>query len=405
MYNKAIKNSIIFFLIAAIISAACFPLSAEAAAIDDSDINIYAHSSTFAVIDNIAYGSSEDGQRNIVTYKYRIDVSLNITPVSGCLQGIYLHNFEMNLPTVNNSIFISRSVSFVPTINSDYLYIINNVNRNISNTNSVNIGVVLNNFQTFTTSSLAIGYFEGLASYSFPYDISPIQTLSVNVINSKSFNNVQVYSEPTNTGVANIIKNSILNALEDTSLGYNNVSVAEYLNLYLQYLYNTMSDVGYIRTAFDNFVTDLFDSWLQGIANNQGYIYTDTQDIRSQLSTLRTYLSNVYANFQLSFDENNDKLYAIMQKLDQIINMGSSQTEGQSEAQDAIDDLASQIDYLDQPTIAISDIFDPVEDAANDHGSDAANIFWWTWDSRITGIMYMVMAFGIIGFVIYGKSG
>lgn len=402
MYSRAIKFSIPL-LVAAIVSAACFSSTAEAASYSPqfrlSQITVRGVVVASGENDTL-YDSTDQTAifgNEYLTYCFTVQPEILFAAgsyTSGYSRADVLFNVSTISP--NGWVMYGFNMEFLPHNEEGFYNYVNTSSNNYAPGYCTITSVFDNAFGSGTYVSM--GNLKIYVTFR-KNDLSAADPTAIDMTFSISYvsGNTQSSAEPViDRGFSEVIKDSILAALEQDIYGEDpdKFSISDMLTIYSQYLYAIDVRQEYIDNNIQTLVSDLVT------------VISKQDTAISKLNNLLTAISDLQSNYlTMSTDWILPSLNGINNKLQQLIDMGATETEGASEAQDAINQLGSQVDVLDQPTIAINDIFDPVDGAASDHGSDAANIFWWTWDSRITSIMYMVMAFGIIGFVIYGKSG
>lgn len=395
MYNRFCKKSILFFLVGLLASVAVFSFSAEAASITTAPTLGENLSSGLSAI---LYDSYDDGTGVVIaSYSLTFPLRLAFTYNDTYINGIFYYNFSISSDGLSNGTIHSVNMGF------EDLCPYQGMSASLYRTSisavgtSARILVICDNVFSRGTS-IGIGNMTYNFSVRYSGGIAPAQTLGFTFAVDSSGAIASNSPDPVDNGLEAVIKQAILDAFEDRSL-LHDVSVADYLNYYLQYLYNTMSDVGAIRTAFNTFTQTLLNDWLGVIIDNQDDVEYLMSAIKSSIDTFYSVSAANDVTIIRALSDIQDKLY-------QILHNGEQVTEGQSEAEFAASQLQSQVDYLaNQPTLDIDDVLGPIGTDAAVNGDAAADIYFWSWDSHFVTILSMCMALGLVGFIVYGKSG
>lgn len=402
MYNRRIKKAILFFHAAVITCAFCLGSRAQAASaslafnFSPSTYNAY-----LIYSENIDYEDNGSGVTQVSgnpTYVYEctIPVFLTISSSDCYIYGNLFERYSLTATIPTGFQQASIDISYEDG-SPDFVYS-GMTNRGASPL-SYTIGIrayFTDFFSPFNSSGTVqlgtITYRISLKSTGSGATHNPYITVSIGSAGSLS-NSTTISATPSGMQYTEIFKQSILDAL-NTDV-YDTQSIVDILAIYEQYMYAADIRQEVIDQNIQTLVADLTD-------------VISRQDLAIQkLTNILTAISQFQSSYNsATYDWILPALTGINDKLNQLIIMGQSETEGASEAESAAAALGNQLDYLaGQPTLSDNQVFDGINQGAAAYGEDASNIYFWAWDSRIAGILGIVMSLALIGFIIYGKSG
>lgn len=406
MYNRRIKKAILLFHAAVITCAFCLGSRAQAASASLAfNFSPTSYNAYLIYSENIDYEDNGSGVTQVSgnpTYVYECNVPVYLT-ISSSDVYIYGNLYERYSLTATIPTGFQQAAIDISYVDSSPDFVYSGLTNRGTSPLSYTVGLrayFTDFFSPFNSSGTimlgTITYRISLKSTGSGATHSPYITVSVSSAGSLS-NSTTISATPSGMQFVQVIKQSILDAF-DTDIygsGSDAYGIADILQIYAQYLY--AMDVR--QDAIDSNIQSLLTEVI-AIKINQDVEITALTRIRDLIISLRSDLNDyAFYIYKVALDN-------IIDRLDTLINMGSTQTEGASEAESAAAALGNQLDYLaGQPTLSDSQVFDGINQGAAAYGDDASNIYFWAWDSRIAGILGIVMSLSLIGFIIYGKSG
>lgn len=404
MYNRRIKKAILFFNAAIVTCAFCLGSRAQAASASLAfNFSPATYNAYLIYSENIDYEDDGSGVTQVSgnpTYVYECNIPVYLT-ISSSDVYIYGNLYERYALTATIPSGFQQAAIDISYVDSSPDFVYSGLTNRGTSPLSYTVGLrayFTDFFSPFNSSGTVmlgtIMYRISLKSTGSGATHSPYITVSIGSAGSLS-NSTTISATPSGMQFVEVIKQSILDAL-DTDIygsGSDAYGVADILQIYAQYLY--AMDIR--QEAIDNNISTLVTDIAIAL-QNQSQQLNKLEQLRSALVAFNT----SYVQWSGRFDT---QIQHIQYQLDQLINLGTTQTEGASEAQEAVNQLQSADAALQQPTLSDGDIFNPIDNAAAEYGDDAANIFWWTWDGRISLILTLVVSLGLVGFIIYGKSG
>lgn len=286
MYSHLLKKAI---CIMGAIVALLFSVVGANAASTSASITV---TSGYMEIDNSYEEENQDinNKHIYVTYKREFPVAIYPSGVDGYINGYYVASIKMLTEQApSNYTIVGRNINFTPSY----------TNRNMTplyttdSTTYIRIGCAFDNFWNESVGNRPI---LGTISYTITYCTLVANGINNNIylrvsVESDVSSNMTITSEPQDKGFEGVIREAILNALNDTQYNGNNVlSVYQILIDYWQYLYSIN------QSGIEN------GTKLNTIS---GYIYDLTQDIVTIVSQqadmqekLRTFESEFTSFYQ-----------------------------------------------------------------------------------------------------------
>lgn len=255
---------------------------------------------------------------------------------------------------------------------------------NTTNTGSANFHFWFANYQTRVSS---MQYPLGILHMSFYYTylpnvtISPLTfTVSPTVTNSI----LNYYAAPNTTqGMAALILESVNRAIHE----------------------NDLDTIAGILTSIANntYLLNTVISTLQ-IAN------VNLEDIQDKLTSLYNQVGTYGESFLAWYGQFSVSYASIIARLNEIKNILESSvpinTEGNVIASSAVEGMESAASALQPATIPPSQIFNAIDSYIPDVDASQNELFFWlNRNSILVTILVSAISLGIVGFIIYGKSG
>lgn len=388
MYSKRVKITITIIVIAGTLLLSC--LGSYAATATAPTLSFTQQTGRAYLLNSSDTSDSTGYSNDVLVYRYDTSIKANIPVIDGYWNGLASYNITVGGMSNTGFTFDAINWIYIPFDNQNFgSGLISNSSSSQARTTLLrcwweNYNTPVNgNYPVGNLSIIITGTFSGTSIPSY-LDIS---TLSI----SLSGSNISVTPEASSLGLAGIIKTGILDAL-NTDIN-TNISVADYLDFYLQYLYNTSSSSMSIDSQMSVLLDDITD-----VLSNQtdayiklGQLYQTLNDFWQSYNTTQTYIATW--------------LNTIINKLDILINTGTSSTEYQSDIDEA-NARASSIQQgleVDQPNIG--NVIGSFEADFDDYVADGSRPYFWANNGRIAAILAMTMVTALIGFILYGKSG
>lgn len=388
MYSKRVKITITIIVIAGTLLLSC--LGSYAATATAPTLSFTQQTGRAYLLNSSDTSDSTGYSNDVLVYRYDTSIKANIPVIDGYWNGLASYNITVGGMSNTGFTFDAINWIYTPFDNQNFgSGIISNSSSSASRTTLLrcwweNYYTPVNgNYPVGNLSIIITGTFIGTSIPSY-IDISTI-TISL------SGSDISVTPEASSLGLAGVIKTGILDAL-NTDIN-TNISVADYLDFYLQYLYNTSSS----SISIDSQMSVLLDDITEVLSNQTdayiklGQLYTTLNDFWQSYNTTQTYIATW--------------LNTIINKLDILINTGSSSTEYQSDIDEANARASSIQDALDVNQPNMGSVIAGFEGEFDDYVADGSRPYFWANNGRIAAILAMTMVTALIGFVLYGKSG
>lgn len=358
---------------------------------------LYTGSNLRAVLMSSQISDIEDINGNIIEYgirsaSYKLEVPCYWNPSSdGYLNGAVGYSFNITFGGMAN--FSTNSISFY-SLNNEYQGIYSSCYRNGASalSGSGRIVIVCDNVfvhdATFSPITLCIEI-NGIVTSG--YDIPSYMAVSNISINSTS-GNLSLSPNPESLGFAGVIKQSIINALTEDII--NGESVYDLIQLFVQYEYNTNQSL--YRLEGD--LADILDETI-AILGMQSATVNKIQEVYNVL------YNSIYSEILTYFPNYSQRLGWIIDRLDTLIHMNESDTDYESDIDDAGVKASSFAEALNVDQPSIGNIIDGQQESWADYAADGGVPYFWANNGRIAAILAMSMVTALIGFVLYGKSG
>lgn len=352
-----------------------------------SDNLIVIQNSSYSVLDSYFVDSTDGTNYQYVTYEFRLPIIITRTSGDGFVSGYSSYSVNMAYSFIQGPSIISNNLYFENTYNSNDVIF----GFGISNTNTFIFRVFYNNFNAAIDRFVAGNVVNRITlRYSNPNGF--INNFnSVNTV-TKVNSNLSIYPNPQSNGLEAIIKQSIIDALTEDII--NGESVYDLFQLFVQYEYNTNASLYRIEGDLN----DILDETI-AILGMQSATINKIQEVYNVL------YNSIYSEILTYFPNYSQRLGWIIDRLDTLIHMGESDTAYQDDLTAAESQLQEIVNDLDVYKPSQGQIINPVESAADIYASDAESLFFYTWDGRITSILILALTLGVVGFVLYGKSG
>lgn len=388
MYSKRVKITITIIVIAGTLLLSC--LGSYAATATAPTLSFTQQTGRAYLLNSSDTSDSTSYSNDVLVYRYDTSIKANIPVIDGYWNGLASYNITIGGMSNTGFTFDAINWIYTPFDNQNFgSGLISNSSSSQARTTLLrcwweNYNTPVNgNYPVGNLSIIITGTFSGTSIPSY-LDIS---TLTI----SLSGSNISVTPEASSLGLAGIIKTGILDAL-NTDIN-TNISVADYLDFYLQYLYNTSSS----SMSIDSQMSVLLDD-IAEVIGNQEDAYNKLNLLLQEVNTFRNnYLT---ANLEVLND-----LYLIITRLDTLINAGKNSTEYESDIDEANARASSIQQGLDVDQPNIGNVIGSFEADFDDYVVDGSRPYFWANNGRIAAILAMTMVTALIGFILYGKSG
>lgn len=386
--KNIIKSAICLIVIAGILLSSTL----ASAASDTSIFSITAMGGgsnyIYAQLTQTILPSTEDNRSNTTAvYEFTVNPSMNIALVDAYLNGYVRYTVNCSLGSISQgSWYMDRiTVSFSYTSSEEYYH----VKRN--NVNSGWEGLLyFNNYWPIGASSsyVPIGEFTCTVTIHDLIGSYPPATIPIACTGSIVLANYNVSANPVTQGLAGVYKQSILDALEDLDFGL-------VYDLLHQWQIAQEAYLADIELSVD----DLEQILRQMYAELQS-IYTIDNTTYFKISAIYDILST-YSSQALGNDMH------MISLLSQLLNKNASDTAAESQMQNAEQQLSQAVNDMEVQKPNINNVVNAGDQYmdSNITGAQGDTFFWLHGTNIFVTILTMAVTIGILGFVIYGKSG
>lgn len=344
------------------------------------------------------------GNTNIYVYEINIAVKVNFNSVDAFINGYTTGSLSYSATTPGGLGLYSINTVYTP-FNIQGLYSID-VSTHTPVANSSSIRVFCNNFQAQTGATeignMCVRYlFSSTATAGNVPD--PPQYISVSVGASQTNSVLSATPDPQDQGFSTVIKNAIINALNDNDTPFEEIiTLLEDIRSLNQDNYITI--VAYLAEN-DTFNSTLY-TWLTTILENDFInLLNDTDYISTVLNAARNLINEMNNRDNLYYPMFEVQLNYANRKLQTLIDLMSENPSEAASMENAIDQMESKQAAINNYTLpAAGNIIGNANNYVN-QGSAGMNLLATILNKPLYILILMtVVSLAFVSYLLYGKG-